>query len=78
MAVGGRVHEGIDLSPVGGKVIELTFDIAGKTILAAVSAFDSPAKAEGKDIIFMACSDDCGRQVQAAFTDELAHGLAIQ
>src|SRR5437899_12671694 len=78
MAVGGRVHERIDLSLVEGKVIELTFDIAGKTVLAAVSAFDSPAKAEGKDIIFMACSDDCGRQVQAAFADELTHGLAIE
>jgi hypothetical protein len=77
-AVGGRVHEGIDLSLVEGKIIELSFDIAGKTILAAVAGFDSPAKAEGKDVLFMACSDDCGRQVQAAFADELAHGLTIQ
>src|SRR6266516_1032624 len=64
IAVGGRVHTGIDLSLVEGKVIELRFDVPGKTILAAVTGFDSPAKSEGKDIIFMACSDDCGRQVQ--------------
>lgn len=78
MAVGGRVHEGIDLSRGEGKVIEITFDIAGKTVLAAVAGFDSPAKAEGKDIIFMACSADCGYQMQAALADELARGLTIQ
>ena len=71
----GRVRP---LSLVEGKVIELTFDTAGKTVLAAVAAFDSPAKAEGKDIIFMVCSDGCGREVQVAFADELAHGLTIQ
>jgi hypothetical protein len=78
MAVGDRGHEGIDLSLVEGKVIELTFDIAGKTVLAAVAGFDSLAKAEGKDIVFMTCSDDCGRQVQASFAEELARGLALQ
>jgi len=77
-AVGGRVHAGIDLSLVEGKVLELTFEIAKKTVLAGVAGFDSEAKAEGKDIVFMTCSDECGRRVQAAFADELAHGLTIQ
>ena len=78
VAVGGRVHAGIDLSLVEGKVLELTFEIAKKTVLAGVAGFDSDAKAEGKDIVFMTCSDECGRHVQAAFADELAHGLTIQ
>ena len=78
VAVGGRVHEGVDLSLVQGKVIELTFDLSGKTVLAAVAAFDSDAKAEGKDVVFMTCSDACGRRVQTAFAEELARGLTIQ
>ena len=78
VAVGGRVHEGVDLSLVEGKVLELTFEVAGKTVLAGVTGFDSEAKAEGKDIIFMTCSEDCGRLVQTAFADELTRGLSIQ
>jgi hypothetical protein len=78
VAVGGRVHPGVDLSLVEGKVLELRFEAAEKTILTGVAGFDSPAKAEGKDIIFMTCSDDCGHQVQAAFAAELARGLTIR
>ena len=78
VAVGGRVHEDIDLSLVEGKVVELVFSVSGRTVLAAVPAFDSDAKAEGKDVVFMVCSDACGRQIQAAFADELSQGLTIQ
>ena len=77
-AVGARVHEGIDLSLVEGNVIELSFSVSNRKVLAAVAAFDSDAKAEGKDVVFMVCSDVCGKQVQAAFADELTHGLRIQ
>jgi len=66
------------LSAVEGKIIELTFEAAGRTVLAGVAGFDSDAKAEGKDIIFMTCSEDCGLHIEAAFTDELPRGLKIQ
>jgi hypothetical protein len=78
VAVGARVHEDIDLSLVAGKVIELTFEMSGKTILAGVAGLESEAKAEGKDVIFMTCSDKCGQQIQTAFAEELARGLALQ
>lgn len=78
VAVGARVLKGIDLSLVAGKVIELTFEMSGKTVLAGVAGFESEAKAEGKDVIFMTCSDECGRQIQTAFAEELARGLALQ
>jgi hypothetical protein len=78
VAVGARAHEGIDLSLVEGKVIELTFELSGKTVLGGVTGFESEAKAEGKDVIFMTCSDECGRQIQTAFAEELARGLAFQ
>lgn len=78
VAVGVRVHEGVDLSSVEGKVLHLTFEVVGRTVLAAVAGFDSDAKAEGKDVIFKTCSKDCGRLVQAAFADEVTRGLSIQ
>lgn len=77
-AVGGRVHSGVDLSLVEGKVVELTFQVAEKSVLAGVAGFDSEAKAEGKDLIFMTCSEECGRLVQVAFMDELTRGLSIR
>jgi hypothetical protein len=74
-AVGGCVHGGIDLSLVAGKVIELRFGVSDKIVLAAVTGFDSEAKAEGKDVVFMTCSDVCGREIKTAFENELARGL---
>lgn len=41
----------------------------------AVTGLDSEAKAEGKDIVFMTCSDECGREIKRTFENELAHGL---
>jgi hypothetical protein len=65
---------GIDPSLVQGKVIEIVLESAGKHVLAAVSAFDSNAKKEGNDLMFMVCSEACGRQLQTAVARELARG----
>jgi hypothetical protein len=72
--IGGKAVPGIDLSLVQGKVIELALEAAGKHVLAAVSAFDSDAKKEGNDLMFMVCSETCGRQLQTAVASELARG----
>jgi hypothetical protein len=77
VAVGGRTHEDLDLSLVQGKVIEVRFEAAEKTILCAVAAFDSEAKAEGKDILVMTCSNECGSQIRDAFAQELARGFSV-
>jgi hypothetical protein len=45
---------------------------AGKHVLAAVSTFDSDAKKEGNDLMFMVCSEAWGRQLQAAVAGDLA------
>jgi len=67
----------LDLSSVQGKVVEVRFEAAAKTILCAVAAFDSEAKAEGKDILVMTCSDECGRQIRDAFTQELDRAFKV-
>ena len=78
VVVSALVYDDIDLSLVEGKVVEVAFSVSRKTVLAGVAAFDSEAKAEGKDLVFMVCSDTCGERVQTAFADELRHGLTIQ
>lgn len=70
--IGGKALPGIDLSLVQGKVIEIELEAAAKHILAAVPAFDSDAKREGNDLMFMVCSETCGRQLQTAVAGELA------
>src|SRR5258706_6811074 len=70
--VGGKALPGIDLSLVQGKVIEIELDTAAKRVLAGVPAFDSVAKAEGNDLMFMVCSEACGRHLQTAVAGELA------
>ncbi len=70
--IGGKALPGIDLSLVQGKVIEISLEMAGKIVLAAVSAFGSDAKSAGNDLMFMVCSEACGRNLQAAIAAELA------
>lgn len=70
--LGGKAHPGIDLSLVQGKVIELVLGTGTKSVLAAVSAFDSDAKKAGNDLMFMVCSEACGRELQEALAGELA------
>jgi len=72
--LGGKATSGIDLSLVQGKVVEIVLESAGKHVLAAVSAFDSDAKKAGNDLMFMVCSEACGRELQAALAGELARG----
>lgn len=74
LGIGGKALPGIDLSLVQGKVIEIALETAGKHVLAAVSAFDSDAKKAGNDLMFMVCSEACGRQLQAAVAGDLARG----
>jgi hypothetical protein len=72
--IGGKALPGIDLSLVQGKVIEITLESAGKSVLAAVSAFESDAKRAGNDLMFMVCSEACGRNLQTAIAAEVARG----
>ena len=54
-----------------GKIVE--FELAtGRMVVAACVKPESPAKREGKDVIFMVCSDQCGNELVAAMREEWA------
>jgi hypothetical protein len=72
--IGAKAFPDVDLSLVQGKVIEITLETAAKRVLAAVAAFDSDAKRAGDDLMFMVCSEACGRRLQATVASELARG----
>ena len=54
-----------------GKIIQ--FELAtGRMVVAGCVKPDSPARREGKDVIFMVCSDQCGNGLMAAMREEWA------
>jgi hypothetical protein len=77
VSFGAKVREGVDLAKIEASVIELYVTTLGKKVLAAVSSFESEAKAAGSDIIFMTCSEECGKALRDAIADEVALGDEI-
>ena len=52
-------------------MVSFAFADAGRTVTAYVVTRDSPAKKEGKDVIFQVCSDRCGLELRAAMCKEM-------
>lgn len=68
--LGIKVREGIDLSDKEGKTISLFLVRKNKTVPANVVTSDSEAKRDGKDIMFMTCSQSCAESLKAALQKE--------
>jgi len=69
-AVGGKAKEGALLRKHAGRVIIVW--LGDREVPCLVVTPDSPAKKDGKDFIFMFCSEQCGREMKAAFLAEVA------
>jgi hypothetical protein len=54
-----------------GKVVSFTLADAGRTVMAYIVTRDSPAKKEGKEVIFQVCSDRCGDELTIAMNKEM-------
>jgi hypothetical protein len=63
-SLGSKTHPGVDLSDQEGGVILL--EVGGKFVPALVPTSDSPAKEAGNDVLFVLCSQKCGRALQEA------------
>ena len=61
----------IDLEDREGRLIPVTLSLMDKTVSAIVTAKDSQAKKEGKDLAFPLCSQACGRSLRAALRTEI-------
>jgi len=55
-----KVKKGVDIKDKEGKIISLRLVTANKDVQAVVTK-DSPAKKEGYDLVFMACSKKCAK-----------------
>ena len=70
-SLGAKLKPDIDLKRDEGTVIHLRLETIDKVVLAIVPTSDSPAKKEGKAILFMICSDDCGTALGKALEQDV-------
>src|SRR5262245_27135061 len=68
---GGKARSDIDLTPHAGHVLPIYLVGLDKPVLVAFWGLDSDAKREGKDFVYMTCSEACARNLKAAFECEI-------
>jgi hypothetical protein len=68
--LGVKVRQEIDLKGQEGTIISLFLDLTKRTVPAIVATSDSEAKRDGKDLLFMTCSQSCAESLKDAFQKE--------
>lgn len=71
---GAKVRSNFDLSAQEGQIIEIALTRSQKRLLVAVATRDSEAKKRGDDLVFMTCSDRCGKDLKTAMEQEIEIG----
>jgi hypothetical protein len=71
ISINAKFQDQKDYRKNEGRVVSFTLADAGRTVVASVVTRDSPAKEEGKDVIFQVCSDRCGDELTVAMNKEM-------
>ena len=61
-----------------GHCIEIHLDSQEKTLSVMVTADGSSAKADGKDLMFLVCSQKCQKELNAALKQEAATNAVFE
>jgi len=69
--IGARARDDIDITELRGKVIDIYLAQKNRNVQALVVTEDSPAKREGKDLLFVTCSESCSEALRQAVGNEL-------
>jgi len=69
--VGAKAREDIDITELRGKVIDIYLARKKRNVQALVVTEDSPAKREGKDLLFVTCSESCSEALRQAVGKEI-------
>ena len=64
---GGKARPDFDISGLAGQILPVRLDTIGKTVLIGIAGLDSEAKSDGKDFVFMTCSEACAIKLRQAF-----------
>ncbi len=76
-ALGGKKRPGIDLAEYEGGAIRIALFEQNRDVAAIVPSADSQACRDGRDFMFMVCSETCGSELKAALEVESALGNAL-
>ena len=69
--IGAKAHSDINISEMEGKVIDIFLTRRNRNVQALVVTKDSPAKREGKDLLFVACSESCAAALEQGVGREI-------
>ena len=68
IAINARFGDQKDYREHEGMMVSFLLADAGRTVVAYVVTRDSPAKKEGKEIIFQVCGDRCALELNTAMS----------
>lgn len=68
---GARANQSLNLIDQEGKFVSITLSLTNKTTVAFVLPEDSPARGAGNYLYFIACSQECAKQLKDALEFEL-------
>ena len=75
---GASLRQDVDLSEYEGQVIELKIITRERTCPMMVAARGSDAKENGHDVMFMTCSNECGREMREVMLEEKSIGDILE
>ena len=71
---GAKLRPNVDLSEYESHCIEIDLVSEQKTVYMMVTAQDSEAKREGKDCMFLVCSEGCGKKLKNVLEKDISLG----
>ena len=71
ISINSRFLDQRDYRKNAGKVVTFELQSIGRSIVALVVKRNSPAKRQGKDVMFVVCSDRCGDELSAAMNRDM-------
>ncbi len=70
MGIGGTFPENSDLKKKDGEKVSFELADSDTTVAGFTPPFYSDARQEGKDVLFMLCSEECAQSLKEAFGKE--------
>ncbi len=72
--IGAKARDDIDITESRGKVIDVYLVHRDRNVKVLVVTEDSPAQREGKDLLFVTCSESCSEALRQAVEKEFELG----
>lgn len=69
--IGAKARPDIDITEMEGEVIDIFLARRDRNVQALVVTKDSPAKKQGKDLLFVACGESCAEALRQGVGAEL-------